>query len=341
MGTPERNCWAGRGTRAQRQEARSNIVLEDVGITASTLERYYTAVSRMAPVLESVTSETGLDEAIAAWIQDEFEDGSPLYLVGDALSGIHHFEPYTKRKLHKSWRLYAIWRRYEVPCRAPPLPQDITLGLAGWCLSVDELTMAALILLGFHCLLRTGELLQVRPCDFLLDGNKGLVSLPSSKSGVRNNTRESVSIHDPCTLEVVQAMLDLKNQFHLQQVACWNRSGTAFRALFRRALDALQVASLGFRPYSLRRGGATLEMQTHGLMEKTLIRGRWKNSNIARLYICDGLSLLPSLRMTWQSKMLIAQYSAIFIAEQDSYRSPGVRGKKRQRSTSHARKTKF
>ena len=103
--TAERHSWAGQSTRAQRQEARNNIILEDAGITENTLERYYTAVSRMAPILESVTSEMGLDDAISEWIQEEFEDGAPLYLIGDALSGIHHFEPYTRRKLCKSGNL--------------------------------------------------------------------------------------------------------------------------------------------------------------------------------------------------------------------------------------------
>ena len=34
-----------------------------------------------------------LDESIAAWIPEEFEDGCRLRLVGDAMSGFHNFEP--------------------------------------------------------------------------------------------------------------------------------------------------------------------------------------------------------------------------------------------------------
>ena len=330
MGIAEHHRWAGYACQHDRRQARRDIHLEDIGITSSTLERYYTAVSRLAPVLETVDTEIGLDEAVGDWIQQEFEDGTPLYLVGDALCGLHHFEPFTKKKLSKSWRLYSIWRKYEVPCRAPPITQDITLALAGWCLANDHLVMAALVLLGFHCLLRTGEILQVRPCDFILDRDKGLVSLPSSKSGVRNNSRESVSLSDPITIDTVQAMLDLRNLQGFSNVPCWTGSGTAFRTLFKDGLDQLGLTALGFRPYSLRRGGATLEMQTHGLMERTLIRGRWKNSNIARLYICDGLALLPSLRMSWSSKLKIAQFSSIFINEHHAY--GGERGSKRRRT---------
>lgn len=168
--------WPGQATQQQRRAARRNVVLEDVGITAATLDRYYLAVSRLQPVLETVTSEFELDDKVADWVQLEFEDGTPLHLVGDALSGLHHFEPFTKRRLPKAWRLYGI-------CRALPLTQDICLAMAGWALEHNELTMAGLLLLGFHCLLRTGEILQVRPCDFVIDDLNGVVSLPSSKSG--------------------------------------------------------------------------------------------------------------------------------------------------------------
>eukprot|EP00438_Fugacium_kawagutii_P027135 Skav225198 [mRNA] locus=scaffold3065:268759:273280:+ [translate_table: standard] len=285
---------------------------------------------KLQPVLTHVCTESALDEAVADWVESQFHKGFPLHLVGDALSGLHHFEPWTRRKLPKSWKLYSVWRRFEVPCRAPPITQDITLAMAGWCLLQGELTMSALLLLGFHALLRTGELLSVRPVDFLLQRDKGLVTLASSKSGVRNNSKESVSLHDPIVLDSLQAMVALKTQLHREHLPCWDRSGTAFRRLFQRALEAVGAGSLNLRPYSLRRGGATYEMQAHGLMEKTLLRGRWKNSNIARIYICDGLALLTSLRLTWESKLLIAKFSAVYTAEQKSFVTSGSRGKKRK-----------
>jgi hypothetical protein len=330
MAQADRNFWVGQESRADRRRARQDIFLADVGVTESTLKRYYFAVSRMTHVLEQVSSEHELDELVAEWIQEEFEDGSPLYLIGDALSGLHHLEPYTKKRLAKSWRLYSIWRKFEVPCRAPPLPMDITLAMAGWCLLHDEIIMGALILLGFHALLRTGELLVIRPCDFILGKVHGLISIPSSKSGLRNNAKESVTIEDMYTLETVRTMVEIQTTRRLANVPCWTRSGTAFRSLFRKILEELALSDMDFRPYSLRRGGATFEMQSHGLMEKTLIRGRWRNSNIARIYISDGLSRLPDLRMSWEAKHKVAKFSSVFTGEHHSFRD-GVRGRKKQK----------
>ena len=321
--------WAGFTSRADRRRARANVVLTDVGITTATLNRYYFAVNRIKHILETVNSEHDLDEMISEWVQSEFEDGTPLYLIADALSGLHHFEPWTRRRLVKSWRLYGIWRKYEVPCRAPPLPQDILLAMSGLALSQGDLILSALLLVGFHCLLRTGEILAIKPTDFLLGEHQGLVTLPSSKSGLRNNSKESVTITDPTTLMVLRTMLEGKADMNMMHTPCWPYSGSSFRSNFAKLTQALQVSSLNFKPYSLRRGGATLEMQSHGLMERVLVRGRWKTSAVARIYIADGLSLLPSLRMTWEAKHLVAKYSAVFTAEHRCF-SNGKRGKKQK-----------
>ena len=46
--------------------------------------------------------------------------------------------------------------------RAPPLPADVVLGIAGWLVGQGELAAAALVATGFNCFLRTGELLSLR-----------------------------------------------------------------------------------------------------------------------------------------------------------------------------------
>lgn len=98
MKRKEANFWPGQASQADRRRARENICLTDVGVTEGTLQRYYYAVSRLAPILEVVNTEFELDTEIAEWIQQEFEDGCPLHLVGDALSGLHHLDPCTRKK---------------------------------------------------------------------------------------------------------------------------------------------------------------------------------------------------------------------------------------------------
>ena len=79
--------WPGRATQADRRAARRSIVLADIGVAENTLQRYYTAVARLAPVLAKPCTVEELDEMVSRWVETEFEDGAPLYLVADALSG--------------------------------------------------------------------------------------------------------------------------------------------------------------------------------------------------------------------------------------------------------------
>ena len=112
------------------------------------------------------------------------------------------------------------------------------------------------------------------------------------------------------------------------KIPLWQKSGSASRALFGKVLEKLEIGHLCFRPYSLRRGGATWEMQSHGLMERTLMSGRWKNSNVARIYTQDGLALLPKLILSWDAKRRSHQFSPVFT---DKRCSNGKRGTKRHK----------
>lgn len=93
--------------------------------------------------------------------------------------------------------------------------------------------LGCLILLGFHCFLRTGEILS------------------SAKKGVRNNLVESPHCENG-------------------NVPIWEISGSSFRHAFFQLLRFFRITHLNFRPYSLRRGGATAYFQQCGLMERTL-----------------------------------------------------------------------
>lgn len=300
-----------RGRRA-RAKARAGISLRDIGISRPTFSRYYVAVSTLVKIIGDPRSIEDLDETIAEWIEQKFHQGATLNLVADALSGIHYFMPFTKKRLPHSWKLFGIWRRHEIPSRAPPLPEDLLWAMVGRCLELGDFSMASLLGLGFHCFLRTGEILSIRPCDLLLGPKNGIVTLPRSKGGVRHNTHESVTIVDPVLLLVLHEMLALKAAQRLTKVSIWTGSGSSFRNAFYKLCDYFQVRHLDFRCYSLRRGGATAFFASCGLMEQTLLRGRWQSVSVARLYLCEALSLLPKLVASPATAALIRQHRAFF-----------------------------
>ena len=176
--------WAAQRTQAERREARRNIHLADVAIQPSTQTRYYNGLRQILPLLEETSQIEDLDDVIAEWVEFQFEDGTPLFSISDTLSALHHFLPITKGKLVRSWKLFSVWRRYEVPMRAPPMTNEVLLGIAGKAFTSGDCTFATLIVLGFHTMMRTHEMLAVEPGHFLLGETSGIVTMASSKSGV-------------------------------------------------------------------------------------------------------------------------------------------------------------
>eukprot|EP00435_Cladocopium_sp_Y103_P029357 s3595_g7.t1 len=212
-------AFAGVRSRAERQKARKGIVLRNVGLSEKTQSRYYTAVATLLP-------EREMNENISDWIE-VFQKGCPLNTVADALSGIHYFLPSTKKRLPSSWKLFGIWRRFEVPSRAPPLTDDLLWAMTSKALQSGNFNLGSLLALGYHCFLRTGELLTVRPCDLLLGDSTGIVTLPTPKGQTRHHMKESVTIEDKTVLVILHELQELNRSQGLMKVPIWTQSGSA------------------------------------------------------------------------------------------------------------------
>ena len=73
-----------------------------------------------------------------------------------------------------------------------------------------RLETTVLLLLGFSCLLRTGELLHLKVSDFCIGATSGICSLKETKSGRRDASNEVVSFTDIPTVEAVEQLLILR-----------------------------------------------------------------------------------------------------------------------------------
>lgn len=303
--------FSGKRTRAERQKQRRNIVLRDAGVTAKTQQRYFHGLRKMLQFIKTVESALHMDEEIAEWIQFAWDEGEGLYVVSDALCGLHHFEPWTKRMIPMSWRLFSVWRKLEGPDRAPPLTKSIVYSCASYAISHHDLQFGALLCLGFFALLRTGELLQVCPKDILIGKDSAIISLPNTKSGQRDNVAEMVAFDDFMTLELLRAVLQWSKENNLQTVPLWTKSAQSFRERFKYYCKRFDLLSHSFRCYSLRRGGATWLFQATGSMEAALLKGRWSSTRVARIYISDALSYLPGLTFSAEANRMLKLWSPL------------------------------
>ena len=289
--------FAGRFSRAERCRRRAHVDLEDAALSEKTKTRYYLALRKLLPYVEKSQHVADLDIWICKWIRSCWRHGEPLLTIGDGLSALHFYQPWTRRQIPHSWKLFSVWRRVEIPARAPPLTQRLVRSLAAYEMARNNLEMATCLLLGFHCLLRTGELLQLTCQDFMLGPTSGICALRFTKSGRRNAAQEAISITDLLTLEVLRQLLIFRKDTASDALPIWSASGSCFRLRFRTLMTLFSLQEHNFKPYSLRRGGATHVFQTSKSMEVALERGRWNCSRTAKIYISDALSYIPTIRM--------------------------------------------
>lgn len=309
-------------TRVERREARKGLALRDAGVTDKTRCAYFVALSLLMPFIENVQSESELDLSCAEWVELAWEDGESLYTVGNALSGLHFYEPMTKRKIPSAWRLFATWKKLEWPARAPPLTLDIVLSLAHYAICHHDIFFACLLVLGFFTLVRTGELLGLKGRDLLVNDRQLIVSLKDTKTGKRNAADEMVTTDHNFAILVTSTVVDILRSHGALDRPIWAFSGQAFRNHFDSYLRRFHIQDLAFRPYSLRRGGATWLVQTTGSMELALLKGRWSSHKVARVYIADGVSKLPDLLLSPRSRELLTAWDPRRPSDKK-----GVRGK--------------
>ena len=223
-------------TRKERREAHQGIALRDAGITIRTRRTYFMALSLLLPYIEDVQNESELDSACAEWVEVAWEDGEYIYTVGNALSGLHLFEPLTKRKIPSAWRLFATWKKLEWPARA-------------YCaLCHENLLFSCLLVLGFFTLLRTGELLKLKGRDLLINPRQLVVSLKETKTGKRNAADEMVTTDDPFALLIVDATRSLLADWNALDKPLCGFTGQAFRRHFDSYLRRFYIQNYGFRP---------------------------------------------------------------------------------------------
>lgn len=282
-------------TRADRQKARQGIQLRDFTITAATKHRYLTAVTKLLPYLEASPQLDDIDSVLCEYIEAQWARGESLNMIADGLSGLHFFWPELRGTLRNAWRMFKSWRRVEAPCRAPPMTIQIARALVALAVEREDISFAAMIVLGYHALLRTGELLELQFQDLELSLECGVVSLKGSKSGIRMGSEEAVALRDSLTLQVLDTLVALRDPWPGDRL--WPHAPQTFRKVFASYMARLGIESLALKPYSMRRGGATFLLQCGLPMEAILVRGRWKSLSVARLYLQDGLAQVPALRL--------------------------------------------
>jgi len=140
---------------------------------------------------------------------------------------------------------------------------------------------------GFEGLLRAAEVftLRTKQRHFKKDLSSIFISLPNTKGSALKGAAEGVLIDEPkLTKLLARAAANL-----LPGNLLLRRTQQQFRIIFDACISECQLDG-HFRPYSLRRGGATHWFRTTGSLDATTDRGRWNCVKTARIYINTGLA---------------------------------------------------
>jgi hypothetical protein len=242
--------------------------------------------------LEIPTLAHGLDLLLADYLEHLWCTGEGRGKASDTIAAIQDLQPHVKGSLPLAWRLLRTWLINEIPCRAPPLPELCLQAMLGWAIFKEDFQFGLSLLIGFYGLLRTGELLDVRADHIFIESAKkpAVISLGLTKGGKRMGVAESVSI----SVELVLSWLKKwKGSVDSRTLLC--PSSAQWRAKFSECLEAIGLASFSFRPYSLRRGGATHWFAKHGSLDRVIVLGRWQAQRTARIYINEGLAVMAEM----------------------------------------------
>ena len=286
-------------TRIRPTNPADGVTLRDLTVQPATRKRYDAATNKFLSFLQQEgqalpKEKNKMDPLVCEYVEYLWSWGAGRGLARDTLAGLQDLQPNLKNSLPGAWRLLKTWHVNEVPNRALPLPEHIVQAMAGWGFFKGHITFAIFLLVGFYTMLRTGELLGLRSSHLLCESvhNQVLISLGLTKGGKRAGAAESVIVGFEPVVNLVKAWKRQAN--NLTPLAS---SPGHWRGCFNESLTALGLESYGFRPYSLRRGGATFWFSKHQCLDRILISSRWRAQKSTRIYINEGLALLTGMNI--------------------------------------------
>ena len=97
------------------------------------------------------------------------------------------------------------------------------------------------------------------------------------------------------------------------QAKGFGRRAQHFSENFSNGCTDTRLPDLSWRPYSLRRGGATAHFLEYGSLDKTAIRGRWSSPWTARTCINEAVSTLAKITVTTLQQSTFVKYATIIL----------------------------
>ena len=288
----------GHRTKESRAQARRELgKLSHQVLGQKTERRYHECFTAFCHQLQSnfvLPHFEDFDEMVAEYVEVLWESGEAKSLANYTLAAIQHFKPQSKQHLPWSWKLVKVWNQVELPNRATPMSPQMVLAFAGVGLKWKHPRFAWLVIVAFALFLRTGELLSLGPKDITFGSNKAVVFISSSKGTKKAFLPlESLELTEPSALHALRELMKLSKQ----SPVFWIESRRSFMDTWHSVVADLGLPEGFYKPYSLRRGGATSAYKNGASLDELVTKGRWQHIHTARIYLDTGLQALATLQI--------------------------------------------
>jgi integrase len=272
------------------------------------VERFFIWMSRMGYTLDLNFLE--FDDRLVEFIETLWQCGDPKSFAADLLSGVGRFERSLRKHMPLAWSMLDTWSKLELPVRATPLCPTTANAIAGVAFSeLRNFRFGIAVVVGFCAFLRTVEIIHVQKKHITFSGDRRLIiDLGLTKGGKRKGETEQVTLTDGVAISLIKWLISSMQPGDYLFPFSYN----TFSRLLGQSLQVLQLSHDGYRPHSLRRGGATWDFRQHGNISVTSERGRWSNLRTCRIYINEAAVALSSLQRSDLAKSLVARYANTF-----------------------------
>ena len=290
----------GNHTKESRARARRAVGKLRHQVLSSKSEERYAVCFRAFCSFHQLTPSFTLpefeefDEMVSEYIEMLWETGEPKSTANYTVAAIQHYRPQSKQRLPWSWKLVKVWNQVELPNRATPISPEMVLALAGVAFKWRQHIFGWLIIVGFALFLRTGELLKLQPEDVTFTPKKAIVFVQSSKGAKKVFLPlERLELVEPSALQAVKELLKRSKSGK----PFWQESRRSFMDTWHSIVAELKLPHGFYKPYSLRRGGATSCYKNGCTLDELVTRGRWQHVHTARIYLDTGLQALATLKI--------------------------------------------
>ena len=311
----------GAASKESRKKIRKTLgTLKSLTVQPKTKERYKSSLSDFFSYLRQEQlvlprKTDAMDGMVSDYLEHLWAEGEGRATASTFLAALQDHLPKLRHNLPASWRLMKTWSIHEVPARAPPLTEAVLRAMVGWAVTQGHATFGLSLLVAFYGLLRTGELLalQAWQIHMVSQTQPAVINLGLTKAGKRQGAAESVTLTEKHVLHHLWLW-----KSRVPEHTFLTLKPHAWRNLFSECIHKLDQWE--FRPYSLRRGGATHLFVKGGSLDRVLLAGRWTALKTAKIYINSGLAMLTDIQIpkflltpfhrifqTWNSKPLLEQ----------------------------------